>query len=81
MGSLMHVLMGQGTFILIYLRFYLFIREREREAETQAEGEAGSLEGARRGTRSRVPRITPWAKGGAKLLSPSGCPFYYFLKN
>ena len=31
---------------------FLFIRdrEREREAETQAEGEAGSMQGARRGT-------------------------------
>ena len=37
----------------IFLRFYLFIherqREREREAETQAEGEAGSMQGARPG--------------------------------
>ena len=48
-------------------------REREREAETQAEGEAGSMQGARRGTRSQVSRITPWAEGGAKLLShPAG---------
>ena len=29
---------------------YLFMRDRERGAETQAEGEAGSLQGARRGT-------------------------------
>ena len=42
---------------------YLFIREREREAETQAEGEAGSMQGARCGTRSWVSRITPWAEG------------------
>ena len=42
----------------IFLRFYLFIherqrerdREREREVETQAEGEAGSMQGARHGT-------------------------------
>ena len=27
----------------VYVRFYLFIHERDREAETQAEGEAGSL--------------------------------------
>ena len=49
-------------------------REREREAETQAEGEAGPMQGARRGTRSRVSRITPWAEGGAKPLSHPGCP-------
>ena len=39
-----------------FLRFYLFTHEREREgerereAETHAEGEAGSMQGARRGT-------------------------------
>ncbi|KAM8954896.1 5'(3')-deoxyribonucleotidase, mitochondrial isoform 2-T2 [Lycaon pictus] len=49
-------------------------REREREEETQAEGEAGSTQEARRGTRSRVSRITPWAAGGAKLLHHRGCP-------
>ena len=38
---------------------YLFMRDTEREAETQAEGEAGSMQEARRGTRSRVSRITP----------------------
>ena len=45
-----------------------------REAETQAEEEAGSMQEARRGTRSRVSRITPWAEGGAKPLSHPGCP-------
>ena len=53
---------------------YLFMTEREREAETQAEGEAGSMQEARRGTQSWVSRITPWAEGGAKLLSHPGCP-------
>ena len=40
---------------------YLFMRdtEREREAETQAEGEAGSMQGARCGTRSCDSRIMP----------------------
>ena len=47
--------------------------ERERKAETQAEGEAGSMQEARCGTRSRVFRIMPWAEGGTKLLSPLGC--------
>ena len=46
--------------------------ERERDAETQAKGEAGSTQGAQRGTRSRVSRITPWAEGGAKLLCHPG---------
>ena len=51
-------------------------REREREAETQAEG-AGSMQGAQRGTRFRVPRIAPWAAGSAKPLHHRGCPHYY----
>ena len=49
---------------------------REREAETQAEGEAGSMQGARRGTLSQVSRIRPWAEGGAKPLSHPGCPWH-----
>ena len=48
-------------------------------AETQAEGEAGTTRGARRGTRSRVSRITPQAAGGAKLLRHRGCPRYLLL--
>ena len=50
-------------------------RERERGRETQAEGEAGSMQGAQRGTRSWVSRIRPWAEGGgAKPLSQRGWP-------
>ena len=48
--------------------------QREKEAETRAEGEAGSMQGARRGTRSPDSRITPLAEGGAKPLSHQGCP-------
>ena len=55
--------------------------EREREAETQAEGEAGSMQGARRGTPSWVSRIRPWAEGGAKLLSHPGCPYFLLILN
>ena len=51
------------------------MRDREREAETQAEGEAGSMQGARWGTRSQDPRITTWAEGGAKPLSHPGIPY------
>ena len=60
----------------------LFIheRDREREAETQAEGEAGSIQGARCGTRSWVPRITPWAEGGAKPLGHRAAPEFFFFK-
>ena len=32
------------------------------------------MQGARRGTRSRVSRIVPWAEGSAKPLSHLSCP-------
>ena len=51
------------VFFFFFLDLFIHERQREREAETQAEGEAGSMQGARRGTRSRVSRITPWAEG------------------
>ena len=56
------------NFISFYFYFfkeftYLFMRDTEREAEIQAEGEAGSMQAARRGTRSRVSRFRPWAEG------------------
>ena len=76
-------------FIYLFLFFkdiiYLYMRDaerermREREAETQAEGEAGSMPGARGGTRSRDSRITLQAAGGAKPLAPPGLPFNHFL--
>ena len=60
---------------------YLFIEtEGERGAETQAEGEAGIIQRAWHGTRSRVSRITPWAAGIAKPLHHQGCPKMIILK-
>ena len=55
-------------------------REREREAETQAEGEAGSMQGAQRGTRSQDSRITPQAKGRRQTAEPPRDPLlqHYF---
>ena len=51
------------------------MRDTQREeAETQAEGEAGSMQGARRRTRSQGPRVTAWTEGGAKPLSHPGIP-------
>ena len=47
---------------------------QEREAETQAEGEAGSVRGARRGTRSRDPGVMPWAEGRCSTTEPPGRP-------
>ena len=52
---------------------------KEREAETQGEGEAGSMQGARRRTQSRVSRIMAWAEGSAKPLSHPGYPQLKFL--
>ena len=52
---------------------------REREAETQADGEAGSTQGAPRGTWFRVFRITHQAAGGANPLRHQGCPDLRFL--
>ena len=46
----------------------------DREAETQAEGEAGSVPGARHGTRSPDSRITPWAKGRDQTAEPPRDP-------
>ena len=58
-------------FLFIYfLRLYLFIRDTQRER--QAEEEAGSMQGAWRGTRSWVSRIMPWAEGSTKPLSHWG---------
>ena len=50
-----------NKYIYFKLFIYLFMIDTEREAETQAEegGEVGSLWGARYGTRSQDPRITP----------------------
>ena len=50
-----------------------------RDTETETEGEAGSMQGARCGTRSQVSRIMPWAEGGTKPLSHPGCPSFRFM--
>ena len=50
-----------------------------KRAKTQrADGEAGSMQEARCGTRSRVSRITPQAAGGAKPLRHRGCLVFLF---
>ena len=66
--------------VLYFLRFIgLFMRDTEKEAETQAEGEAGSMLGARCGTRSQDSRISPGPKAGAKPLSHPGIPKTHYL--
>ena len=87
MHKICHV-SSKALHFIFFKGFYLFIyswetwreRKREREAESQAEGEAGSMQGARRDTQSRVSRITPWAEGGAKPLRHQGCPRPHTLK-
>ena len=66
------VLTQQSLFLKDFI--YLLMRDAETEAET----EPGFMQGAQRETRSRVPRIRPWAEGGAKSLSHPGCPTNYF---
>ena len=57
---------------------YLLMRDTEREAETQAEGDAGSPRGARWGTSSQDPGITPQAIGRCSTLSHPGVPCTLF---
>ena len=51
---------GCGT--VFFFKDYLFMRDTHREAETQAEGEVGSMQGARRGTRSQDSGSRPGLK-------------------
>lgn len=53
---------------------FIYLFEKQIEGGRDTEGEAGSTPEAQRGTQSRVPRITPWAEGGAKSPSHRGCP-------
>ena len=60
-GSSGKVSMFQSSFFKKYF-IYLFMRHTHTEAETQAEEEAGSMQGARCGTRSWVFKIMPGLK-------------------
>ncbi|CAD7687994.1 unnamed protein product [Nyctereutes procyonoides] len=55
-------------------------RERQRGAVTQEEGEAGSMPGARCGTRSRDSSIAPWAKGRRQTAEPPRDPLMKTFK-
>ena len=76
--------MYENQFIVLRRLFFffkiLFINERhtKREAETQAEGEAGSMQGARCGTRSRIPVSYPEPKADAQPPSHPGVPSFVF---
>ena len=69
----------ERTHVSLFYLFYLFMRDRESEAETQAEGEAGPMQGAQRGTRPRVSRVTPWADGRRQTAEPPRDPPHAFL--
>ena len=63
--------------VYFFLRFssiYSWGTQREREAETQADGEAGSIQGARCGTLSQDPGVTPWAEDRRSIAEPPGAP-------
>ena len=55
--------------VLFFLKILLIYSKTQREGQRHRQGEAGSMQGARCGTRSRVSRIRPWVEGGAKPLS------------
>ena len=66
--SIPTLLRGFGIFKYFIYLFMIGI-DRERERQTQAEGEAGSMPGAKRGTRSRDSRI---ARPGQRQV-PNHC--------
>ena len=64
-----------------FLKIYLFIYDRHRErGRDTGGGEAGSMPGARRGTRSRDSRITPWAEGRHLTAEPPRDPINHCFK-
>ncbi|KAM8955478.1 ubiquitin-conjugating enzyme E2 G1 isoform 1-T1 [Lycaon pictus] len=73
---------GEFIKLFFFFNFYLFIydshRERERERERGRDTGRGRSRlhapGARRGIRSRVSRIAPWAKGRRQTAAPPRDP-------
>ena len=72
-----------STFVFFFFKdfIYLSMRDREREGEREAEREVGSMQGARCGTRSRVSRIAPWAKGRRQTAAPPRDPYLFIFKD
>ena len=58
----------------------MIVTERERGRDIGRGRSRLHAPGARRGIRSRVSRIPPWAKAGAKPLRHPGIPIMPFLK-
>ena len=66
--------------IIFFFNFYLFMivtqRERERGRDTGRGRCKLHAPGARHGIRSRVSRITPWAKGSCQTAAPPRDPLF-----
>ena len=69
--------------IYFFFNFYLFmiVTERERHRDTGRGRSRLHAPGARRGIRSRVSRIVPWAKGRGQTAAPPRDPYNDDLKN
>ena len=65
---------SQIFFVVVLKYLFIYSWETQREAERQVDGEAGSLWGARHGTRSQDPGIRPWAKGRRSTTEPPRRP-------
>ena len=76
-------------FIFIFLKDFVYLFMRGREREREREGEASThekqapcrVQGARRGTWSRDPRITLWAKGRRSTTEPPRDPLTLEFKS
>ena len=65
-------------FVVVVLRFYLFMRERERQRHRQEEKQAPCRE-PDAGLDTGTPGPRPGPKAGAKLLSHPGIPIMFFI--
>ena len=65
-----------------FFNFYLFmiVTQRERGRDTGRGRSRLHAPGARRGTRSRVSRIAPWAKGRRQTAAPPRDPSFFLFK-
>ena len=74
-------------YFILFLFIYLFLktlpifheRQRARKAESQAEGKAGSMQGARCGTRSRGSGTTLQVEGRCLTAEPPRHPYKYIV--
>ena len=71
------------VFVFVFFNFYLFMivtqEERERGRDTGRGRSRLHAPEARRGSRSLVSRIAPWAKGRRQTAAPPRDPTYVVL--